>query len=106
MQQIKQQLTQLETKIKNLEQLRTTKKDAYDKYCEECSKAKEIRDNQSKFLKETITFERVQMEESINSALEQGNSDEQLLIQNHQETMTKLEKDNKDYEKKYTTVLQ
>jgi DNA repair ATPase RecN len=42
---IKANLSLLKEKIQKLESLRTTKKDAYDKYCEECSKSKEIRDS-------------------------------------------------------------
>jgi hypothetical protein len=42
---IKANLTLLKEKITKLEHQRTVKKDAYDKYCEECSKSKEIRDN-------------------------------------------------------------
>lgn len=47
----------LNTKIAKLQGLQTNKKDAYDKYCEECSKSKEIRDNQIKILKEQVINE-------------------------------------------------
>ena len=49
---------------------RQNRKDAYDKYCEECSKSKEIRDNQIKILKEQVTYENSQRETSIENAQE------------------------------------
>ena len=45
----------LKTKINKLSELYQSKKDQYDKYLEECSKSKEIRDNQIKILKDQVT---------------------------------------------------
>lgn len=72
--------------------MRTGKKDAYDKYCEECSKSKEIRDNQIKILKEQVTYENSQRETSIDNATEQGIADEKTLEKHHEEAMVELKK--------------
>jgi len=62
---IKTNLGLLEDKIKKLDTLRSNKKDTYDKYLEDCSKSKEIRDNQIKILKEAVTYENSKRETSI-----------------------------------------
>lgn len=65
MKSIKTNLGLLEDKIKKLDTLRSNKKDTYDKYLEDCSKSKEIRDNQIKILKEAVTYENSKRETSI-----------------------------------------
>jgi len=48
---IRENLKHLQTKTQNLKDLRDTKKDAFLKYCEECSKSKEQRKISIDFLK-------------------------------------------------------
>jgi len=93
---IKANLNLLKEKIERLKTVRTQKKDAYDKYCEECSKSKEIRDNQIKILKEQVTYENSQRETLIENATEQGIGDEKTLEENHIATVQKLEKERND----------
>ena len=102
---IKANLSLLKDKIQKLEALRTTKKDAFDKYCEECSKSKEIRDNQIKILKEQVTYETSLRETSMENSNEQGMNDEKTLETNHKETMAKLKKEYDDFSKKLTASL-
>jgi hypothetical protein len=102
---IKANLSLLKEKISKLETLRSTKKDAYDKYCEECSKSKEIRDNQIKILKEQISYEQNLKETQIDNANEQGMADEKQLEINHEELMKKLKKDYEDADKKFKALL-
>jgi hypothetical protein len=102
---IKANLSLLKEKISKLETLRSTKKDAYDKYCEECSKSKEIRDNQIKILKEQISYEQNLKETQIDNANEQGMADEKQLEINHEELMKKLKKDYDDADKKFKALL-
>ena len=105
MKSIKAKLSLLKEKISKLETLRSTKKDAYDKYCEECSKSKEIRDNQIKILKEQISYEQNLKETQIDNANEQGMADEKQLEINHEELMKKLKKDYEDADKKFKALL-
>lgn len=49
--------------MSKLEDQYKTKKDDYDKYCEECSKSKELRDANIKTLREQITSVCAQNEE-------------------------------------------
>lgn len=105
MKSIKANLSLLKEKISKLETLRSTKKDAYDKYCEECSKSKEIRDNQIKILKEQISYEQNLKETQIDNANEQGMADEKQLEINHEELMKKLKKDYEDADKKFKALL-
>ena len=105
MKSIKANLSLLKEKISKLETLRSTKKDAYDKYCEECSKSKEIRDNQIKILKEQISYEQNLKETQIDNANEQGMADEKQLEINHEELMKKLQKDYEDADKKFKALL-
>ena len=105
MKSIKANLSLLKEKISKLETLRSTKKDAYDKYCEECSKSKEIRDNQIKILKEQISYEQNLKETQIDNANEQGMADEKQLKINHEELMKKLKKDYEDADKKFKALL-
>lgn len=55
---IKENLKHLEVKTKNLQDLRDTKEDAFKKYCEECSKSKELRKVQIEFLKGQVGNEK------------------------------------------------
>ena len=105
MKSIKANISLLKEKISKLETLRSTKKDAYDKYCEECSKSKEIRDNQIKILKEQISYEQNLKETQIDNANEQGMADEKQLEINHEELMKKLKKDYEDADKKFKALL-
>lgn len=45
----------LEDRVQKLKEQYDSKKDAYDKYCEECSKSKELRDANIKALREQIS---------------------------------------------------
>ena len=102
---IKANLSLLKEKISKLEHLRGQKKDAYDQYCEECSKSKEIRDNQIKILKEQVTYENSQRETSIENAKEQGMADEKALNENHESTMAELIKKKEIAEKQHAEQL-
>lgn len=55
---IKENLKHLQTKTQNLQDSCDTKKDAFLKYCEECSKSKELRKVQIDFLKSQVGNEK------------------------------------------------
>lgn len=88
----------LSSKTRKLQEIRDTKKENYDKTCEDCSKSKEIRDDQKKVLIGQISKENATREEQINESIETGAKSEDTLREQHQATMKGLEKNIKDLE--------
>ena len=82
----------LQEKVLKLKEQYDSKKDAYDKYIEECSKSKELRDANIKALKEQIANVREIEGRKINEAVEQGAQAEEEQQRAHKEAMADLEK--------------
>uniref|UniRef100_A0A7S3CT80 Dynein regulatory complex protein 10 n=1 Tax=Strombidium rassoulzadegani TaxID=1082188 RepID=A0A7S3CT80_9SPIT len=82
----------LEQKTKTLQETLNHKLDAYHKYCEECSKSKELRKVQIDQLRTQINNEKASRQEQIIEANEEEAKQEQVLKQNHEQTVAQLEK--------------
>ena len=73
----------LQDKVQKLEEQYDQKKDHYDKYCEECSKSKELRDANIKALREQISNVQMLNEQQQKEAMEQGFIKEKELEEKH-----------------------
>ena len=92
-------------RTKILEETRNQKKDAYDKYCEECTKTKELRELQTKALREHVANIIATKETQITEANEEGEKDAELLEKNHEETVKKLKDEIAKLEKNLDRIL-
>lgn len=83
----------LQDRVNNLRDQFDSKKDAYDKYVQECEKQKELRDKNIESLKDQIRNMRILNEQQQKEALQKGMDNEQDLQKSHEDTMAKLNKE-------------
>lgn len=74
---IKESRKILTKKTQNLQELRTNKKDAYDKQMEDCGKSRESREAQKKILHEQVTNENSNRDSSVVDNVEMGAKSEE-----------------------------
>mmetsp|Transcript_32111 Transcript_32111/g.49108 ORF Transcript_32111/g.49108 Transcript_32111/m.49108 type:complete len:285 (-) Transcript_32111:167-1021(-) len=102
---IRENLRHLQTKTQNLTELRDTKKDAYLKYMEECSKSKDIRKAQIDHLKQQIGQEKNNRSDVVVDFVQKGLQEEEMLKANHTSTVEALEKQIRTMETELKKVL-
>lgn len=92
-------------KTQNLQDLRNTKKEAYDKQMEDCGKSRESREVQKKILQEQMNNEKANKTSSITDNELIGEKNEEQLNENHAANVKRLNSDITKLEKDLAKVM-
>jgi hypothetical protein len=101
---IKENQKVLREKTEKLADIRTQKKDQYDKYVEECTKGRDIKAQAFKDLNTLVSTLKADCEIQINEAKEKGMKDEEDLKEQHKKEIEKLENQKRKLEQEVQKV--